>query len=152
MHQHMAVVVPSLLHQSPARANLASRPALGMLLQHPVLAIRLVHHCWLHTAHIYQHAAAPAAAVLSPLLAGECYVELADRAAQSAAMTRHKELMGTRYIEIFHSSKMDKLQAQQARLCMQQPALGRCGAWLWTTCMNSDVLRCWRRGRMCGVA
>ncbi|WIA37538.1 hypothetical protein OEZ86_014445 [Tetradesmus obliquus] len=58
---------------------------------------------------------------------GECYVELADRAAQSAAMTRHKELMGTRYIEIFHSSKMDKLQAQQAWLCMQQPALGRWG-------------------------
>jgi hypothetical protein len=40
-------------------------------------------------------------------------------------MSRHKELMGSRYIEIFHSSKMDKLQAQQARLCMPQHMLGR---------------------------
>jgi hypothetical protein len=64
--------------------------------------------------------------LLPLLLAGECYVELADRDAQSAAMMRHKELMGSRYIEIFHSSKMDKLQAQQARLCMPPPTLGRC--------------------------
>lgn len=28
-------------------------------------------------------------------------------------MTRHKEVMGTRYIEVFNSSKMDKLQAQK---------------------------------------
>jgi hypothetical protein len=56
--------------------------------------------------------------MLLMLLAGECYVELADREAQNSAMMRHKELMGTRYIEIFHSNKMDKLQAQQQRLCM----------------------------------
>ncbi|KAF8058087.1 Esrp1 [Scenedesmus sp. PABB004] len=47
---------------------------------------------------------------------GECYVEVADEASLAAAMARHKELMGTRYIEIFNSSKVDKLQAlQQAR-------------------------------------
>eukprot|EP00775_Hariotina_reticulata_P013285 gene13285-13416_t len=49
---------------------------------------------------------------------GEAYVELANEAAQAAAMTKHKDLMGTRYIEIFHSSKMDKLQAAQQRMLM----------------------------------
>lgn len=44
---------------------------------------------------------------------GEAYVELANEEALSMAMMRHKELMGSRYIEIFHSSKVDKLQAQQ---------------------------------------
>jgi hypothetical protein len=44
---------------------------------------------------------------------GEAYVELADEHALSLAMTRHKEVMGTRYIEVFNSSKMDKLQAQR---------------------------------------
>lgn len=44
---------------------------------------------------------------------GEAYVELADEQALSLAMTRHKEVMGSRYIEVFNSSKMDKLQAQR---------------------------------------
>eukprot|EP00882_Tetradesmus_deserticola_P011354 GHRQ01012012.1.p1 GENE.GHRQ01012012.1~~GHRQ01012012.1.p1 ORF type:complete len:212 (+),score=57.69 GHRQ01012012.1:43-678(+) len=56
---------------------------------------------------------------------GECYVELADKDAQAAAMMRHKEVMGARYIEVFHSSKMDKLQAQQQRLSMPPPMTGR---------------------------
>ncbi|WIA13352.1 hypothetical protein OEZ85_006934 [Tetradesmus obliquus] len=47
---------------------------------------------------------------------GEAYVELGDEQALSLAMTRHKELMGNRYIEVFNSSKVDKLMAlQQAR-------------------------------------
>ncbi|KAF6260610.1 hypothetical protein COO60DRAFT_874280 [Scenedesmus sp. NREL 46B-D3] len=44
---------------------------------------------------------------------GEAYVELADEQALSLAMTRHKELMGNRYIEVFNSSKVDKVMAQQ---------------------------------------
>ncbi|KAF6259340.1 hypothetical protein COO60DRAFT_1015207 [Scenedesmus sp. NREL 46B-D3] len=59
---------------------------------------------------------------------GECYVELADRDAQAAAMMRHKDVMGARYIEIFHSSKMDKLQAQQQRLSMPPSMYARWGA------------------------
>eukprot|EP00883_Tetradesmus_obliquus_P002905 jgi/Sobl393_1/1311/SZX64831.1 len=48
--------------------------------------------------------------------AGLCYVELADAAAQSLAMSRHRELMGARYIEVLHSTREEKLQAQQAEL------------------------------------
>lgn len=59
---------------------------------------------------------------------GEAYIELADKDAQTAAMMRHKELMGSRYIEIFHSSKMDKLQAQQQRMVLPSAMFGRCGA------------------------
>uniref|UniRef100_A0A383WMK1 RRM domain-containing protein n=1 Tax=Tetradesmus obliquus TaxID=3088 RepID=A0A383WMK1_TETOB len=47
---------------------------------------------------------------------GECYVELADAAARSLAMARHRELMGSRYIEVLHSTREEKLQAQQAEL------------------------------------
>eukprot|EP00878_Enallax_costatus_P009220 GHUV01009638.1.p1 GENE.GHUV01009638.1~~GHUV01009638.1.p1 ORF type:complete len:439 (+),score=125.06 GHUV01009638.1:149-1465(+) len=51
---------------------------------------------------------------------GEAYVELTDEQALSLAMTWHKELMGSRYIEIFNSSKVDKLQAlQQSRFHVQ---------------------------------
>lgn len=44
---------------------------------------------------------------------GEAYVDLADEQSLALAMTRHKEVMGSRYIEVFNSSKMDKLQAQK---------------------------------------
>lgn len=44
---------------------------------------------------------------------GEAYVDLADEQSLALAMTRHKEVVGSRYIEVFNSSKMDKLQAQK---------------------------------------
>jgi len=63
---------------------------------------------------------------------GEAYVELANEAAQAAAMTKHKDLMGTRYIEIFHSSKMDKLQAAQQRMLMPDVShSSRCVEHVW---------------------
>ncbi|KAK9809304.1 hypothetical protein WJX73_002890 [Symbiochloris irregularis] len=44
---------------------------------------------------------------------GEAYVELTTEAAQQEALKRHKEKMGSRYIELFVSSKGDMLQAIQ---------------------------------------
>lgn len=44
---------------------------------------------------------------------GEAYVEFPSEDAQKAAMKRHKELIGTRYIELFNSTKSDLLQAIQ---------------------------------------
>jgi hypothetical protein len=58
---------------------------------------------------------------------GEAYVELADEQALSLAMTRHKELMGNRYIEVFNSSKVDKLMAlQHARYYLDSQPRSRC--------------------------
>jgi hypothetical protein len=58
---------------------------------------------------------------------GEAYVELADEQALSLAMTRHKELMGNRYIEVFNSSKVDKLMAlQHARYHLDSQPRSRC--------------------------
>lgn len=55
---------------------------------------------------------------------GEAYVEVADEAAAAAAMQKHKERMGNRYIEVFASTKHDLLQAaQQARFLASQAAL-----------------------------
>jgi heterogeneous nuclear ribonucleoprotein F/H len=54
---------------------------------------------------------------------GEAYIELADEQALMLAMTRHKEVMGSRYIEVFHSSKMDKLQAQRRLEDGQSPLM-----------------------------
>ncbi|KAL4458089.1 hypothetical protein ABPG75_012954 [Micractinium tetrahymenae] len=44
---------------------------------------------------------------------GEAYVEMADEEALAAALARHKEKIGARYIEIFESSKGDMFQAVQ---------------------------------------
>ncbi|KAL4432818.1 hypothetical protein ABPG77_008144 [Micractinium sp. CCAP 211/92] len=44
---------------------------------------------------------------------GEAYVELASEEALAAALARHKEKIGARYIEIFQSSKGDMFQAVQ---------------------------------------
>lgn len=44
---------------------------------------------------------------------GEAYVALAGAEAQGAALARHKEKIGPRYIEIFESSKGDMWQAVQ---------------------------------------
>ncbi|KAI8467034.1 MAG: hypothetical protein J3K34DRAFT_352532, partial [Monoraphidium minutum] len=38
---------------------------------------------------------------------GEAYVEVADEASAAAAMLKHKEVMGARYIEVFSSTKHD---------------------------------------------
>lgn len=57
---------------------------------------------------------------------GEAFLELADEQALLLAMTRHKEVMGSRYIEVFHSSKMDKLQAQRMLEGVQSPLLDHC--------------------------
>lgn len=55
-------------------------------------------------------------------------MELGDEQALSLAMTRHKELMGNRYIEVFNSSKVDKLMAlQQARFHLGGQPRSRCG-------------------------
>jgi predicted transcriptional regulator len=54
---------------------------------------------------------------------GEAYVELANEEALTLAMTRHKEVMGTRYIEVFNSSKMDKLQVQKQLEELSSPVL-----------------------------
>jgi len=58
---------------------------------------------------------------------GEAFVELKDEEGQKEAMKRHKEVMGTRYIELFTSSKADLVQVRvvsgaaradvQARAC-----------------------------------
>jgi hypothetical protein len=45
---------------------------------------------------------------------GEAYVEVVDEAAAAAAMLKHKDRMGARYIEVFASTKHDLLQAAQA--------------------------------------
>jgi hypothetical protein len=57
---------------------------------------------------------------------GEAYLELADEQALMLAMTRHKEVMGCRYIEVFHSSKMDKLQAQRKLDGIHSPLMEHC--------------------------
>lgn len=44
---------------------------------------------------------------------GEAYIEFPTEEAQKEAMKRHKELIGTRYIELFNSTKSDMLQAIQ---------------------------------------
>lgn len=44
---------------------------------------------------------------------GEAYVVLAGPEAQAAALARHKEKIGSRYIEIFESSRGDMYQAVQ---------------------------------------
>ena len=44
---------------------------------------------------------------------GEAYLELASEEGQQAALARHKESIGSRYIEIFQSSKGDLYQAVQ---------------------------------------
>ncbi len=44
---------------------------------------------------------------------GEAYVALAGPEAQAAALARHKEKIGARYIEIFESSRGDMYQAVQ---------------------------------------
>lgn len=44
---------------------------------------------------------------------GEAYVEVAGEEALAAALGRHKEKIGARYIEIFQSSKGDMFQAVQ---------------------------------------
>jgi len=54
---------------------------------------------------------------------GEAYVELADEQALTLAMTRHKEVMGTRCIEVFNSSKMDKLQARKQLEGLSSPGI-----------------------------
>jgi hypothetical protein len=57
---------------------------------------------------------------------GEAYVEVVDEAAVAAAMQKHKELMGARYIEVFASTKHDLVQAaQQAQFQQSQAALRR---------------------------
>jgi hypothetical protein len=57
---------------------------------------------------------------------GEAYIEVADEAAAAAAMAKHKERMGPRYIEVFASTKHDLLQAsQQAQFQQGQAALRR---------------------------
>lgn len=38
---------------------------------------------------------------------GEAFVEFKDEESQKEAMKRHKEMMGTRYIELFTSTKAD---------------------------------------------
>jgi hypothetical protein len=58
---------------------------------------------------------------------GEAYVELADEQALTLAMTRHKEVMGARYIEVFNSSKMDKLQAQKQLEALSRQSLDHHG-------------------------
>jgi hypothetical protein len=49
--------------------------------------------------------------------AGEAYVELGSGEAKAAALAKHKEKMGSRYIEIFDSSKGDMYQAVQQHGC-----------------------------------
>lgn len=45
--------------------------------------------------------------------AGEAFVELKSESGWRLAMQRHKELMGSRYIELFTSTKGDLMQARQ---------------------------------------
>jgi hypothetical protein len=42
--------------------------------------------------------------------AGEAYIEVKDDEGRQRAMTRHKGMMGSRYIEVFASTKADMLQ------------------------------------------
>lgn len=52
---------------------------------------------------------------------GEAYVEFMSEEAQQEAMKRHKQHMGSRYIELFKSTKADLLQAlQQNRFYKEQ--------------------------------
>ncbi|GMH42052.1 hypothetical protein BSKO_09971 [Bryopsis sp. KO-2023] len=52
---------------------------------------------------------------------GEAYVEFMSEEAQQDAMKRHKQHMGSRYIELFKSTKADLLQAlQQNRFYKEQ--------------------------------
>ncbi|GAB4820463.1 hypothetical protein N2152v2_007509 [Parachlorella kessleri] len=49
--------------------------------------------------------------------AGEAYVEVASAEDKEAALVKHKEKIGSRYIEIFDSSKGDMYQAVQQHGC-----------------------------------
>lgn len=61
---------------------------------------------------------------------GEAYVEFAHEEAQKEALKRHKEMLGTRYIEIFVSSRFDLQQAlQQARYNPNQAMLMQRKRW-----------------------
>lgn len=44
---------------------------------------------------------------------GEAYVEFASEDAQKEAFKRHKNMMGSRYVELFNSTKGDMVQAAQ---------------------------------------
>lgn len=53
---------------------------------------------------------------------GEAYVEFLSEEAQLEAMKRHKEHMGSRYIELFKSTKADLLQALEQNRFYQREA------------------------------
>lgn len=53
---------------------------------------------------------------------GEAFVQLASQADLGTAMNRHKECMGHRYIEVFHSSRLERLQELQQQQQQQQAA------------------------------
>jgi len=53
---------------------------------------------------------------------GEAYVEFASEEAQLEAMKRHKEHMGSRYVELFKSTKADLLQALEQNRFYQREA------------------------------
>eukprot|EP00879_Flechtneria_rotunda_P012900 GHRR01013473.1.p1 GENE.GHRR01013473.1~~GHRR01013473.1.p1 ORF type:complete len:421 (+),score=127.43 GHRR01013473.1:354-1616(+) len=64
---------------------------------------------------------------------GEAYVELQDGEALTAALAKHKALIGTRYIEVFHSSRIDKLQAMQQRFVRPAAVYSRWAAHMWVS-------------------
>ena len=53
---------------------------------------------------------------------GEAYVEFMNEQCQQEAMKKHKEHMGSRYIELFKSTKADLLQALQQNRFYQEQA------------------------------
>ena len=53
---------------------------------------------------------------------GEAYVEFMSEQCQQEAMKKHKEHMGSRYIELFKSTKADLLQALQQNRFYQEQA------------------------------
>lgn len=56
---------------------------------------------------------------------GEAYVEFESDEAHKEAMKRHKEMIGTRYIELFVSSKVDMYQAMQHNKYVSQTSKKR---------------------------